>query len=333
MRSKQKVYLIGGALLAAAAGLFASRWTAGDRARPSDVSLADTERAVSGSGGGSAADRGPNVVAPGPRPDDAPPANWLAEFTASDDLFAFVAEALPRAAGGDHRAQYFVGHALAECRSIVIAVNLSGKGSLAENVEEMMAARRADDGVRRRLAEQIDKCERFFLTDPVADLPESEREIGYWLSAALEGGDAFALTDRALKLAIADSPSQEKESQRLNAVSDLREALATREPAIIFRVGGLYSNPTIARDHSIQGPAWMLAACSAGYDCSSDNPSIGFGCAELGTCNAGFTIPQVMQRDMTPAQYAKVYAASQDILYRIDSRDWDGLQQYLEMKL
>jgi hypothetical protein len=69
-----------------------------------------------------------------------------------------------------------------------------------------------------------------------------------------------------------------------------------------------------------------------GHDCSNANPDIGYGCVEAGTCDAGNTILDTMQRDLGPAKYAAIYAAGQDILYKVTTDDWDGLQQYLVIK-
>jgi hypothetical protein len=261
---------------------------------------------------------------------------WLARYTHSDDFYGFIEEALDPALSGDPRAQYFVGQAISECRTIVAMVNQPGKDSFAANVDETLASLHLDGALRDRFIQRITRCERFFAGSPMANLPDEQQESRYWLQAALAGGDAFALLDRALSRSLADrSPlAVGNDHERRSAViADLREALTTRDAAVMFRVGGFFSNPTVAQDASLQGPAWIMAACSAGYDCSSDNPDIGFGCAQFGTCNAGFTIPDVLQRDLPPREHAAAFAASQDILYRIEAGDWDGLEKYLEVRL
>ncbi len=40
----------------------------------------------------------------------------------------------------------------------------------------------------------------------------------------------------------------------------------------------------------------------------------------------------MLQRDLGAAKYAQIYAQAQDIRYKVDTGDWDGLQQYLKIK-
>jgi hypothetical protein len=56
-------------------------------------------------------------------------------------------------------------------------------------------------------------------------------------------------------------------------------------------------------------------------------------CAELATCSAGPALADVLQRDWGANAYARAYAAGQDIAYKVTRSDWEGLQQYLEMRL
>jgi len=262
--------------------------------------------------------------------------DWLSDYTESTDLYAFVTDAVPRALAGDHRAQYFVGQALLDCKTLVATVNLARKGSFIANVEETMASYQLHEPARRRMTEHIRRCEGFFTDNPVANLAEEQQQFRYWSDRALAGNDAFALIDRALKRGVGEeavhTPSGPSE-RRSGVLSDIRQALSTREPAVIFKVGALYSNPTFARNADVQGPAWLLAACSAGYDCSVTNTNVGFGCAQAGECDAGRTIANDLELSLAPAKYAAAYAAGQDILYKIETGDWDGLESYLDARL
>jgi hypothetical protein len=271
-------------------------------------------------------------------PTNEPPnaSNWLSVYTESNDLYAFVKDTVPRALAGDHRALYFVGQALLDCKTLVVTVNLRGKKSFVANVEETMAAYQADEAARRRMTEHIRRCEGFFKSDPVADLSEEKRQFSYWRDRALAGEDAFALMDRAAQRAVgreaAHTPNGESE-RRSAVLGDIRQALSTHDPAVIFRVGALYTNPAFARNAEFQAPAWFLAACSAGYDCSLTNLNVGFGCVQAGECEAGLAVTDQLQRSLSPAKYAAAYAASQEILYKIGTDDWDGLEGYLDARL
>jgi hypothetical protein len=185
------------------------------------------------------------------------------------------------------------------------------------------------------MAARISRCEKFFAGTPLGHFPDDHQHSRYWLDQALEGRDALALIERALRESAADASSDEQlQLERRTSVSnDLREAVRTGEPAVLFKIGALLSNPSVAKDASLQSPAWFFAACSAGYDCSAANPDVGFGCPETGTCNAGFTIPDRLQEGMPPKLFAQAYAAGQDILSRIALGDWEGLEPHLELGL
>ncbi len=257
---------------------------------------------------------------------------WLQEFSASDDLYAFAMSAAEPAFQGDHRAQYFLAQALLDCGSVVALVNLQQKGSFAANVDATMAPIRSNEQERTRLASRISRCERYFSRNPLADLGLSsdQQAFKYWSDQALNAGDAFAVLDRAQQRSISDNLSKDTKQQVL---ADIETALqAGADPGVLMKVASVYRHPRMARD-VLQSIAWTLAACSAGFDCSTTNPDVGFGCAEAGNCNAGLTLPDIFQRDLTPKQYAEAYAASQDILYRIEARDWDGLEPYLATAL
>jgi hypothetical protein len=260
--------------------------------------------------------------------------DWLAEYSASDDLFGFVRSAIEPALAGDHRAQYLVGQVLADCPTLVITVGLPKKDTLSANIEATMA--HLDDTGHARMLRHISRCEGFFGgNSPVSDLPAEQQKLRYWLDEALVGRDPFSLMDRASRLAISEAPRRQSEllDRKTAVMNDISEAVRTREPAVMFRVAGLLSNPIIARESASQSSAWYLAACAAGYDCSTDNPIVGFGCPSAGTCNGGFTIPDQLQQVLTPKQYAAAYATSQEILYKINTGDWDGLNQFLELRL
>jgi hypothetical protein len=295
-------------------------------AAPADSPTPTTSREAEGLSGKRDSDIEPRA--------DRSPHDWLSLHTNSEDLFRFAQDTVQAALSGDHRAQYFLGQTLSDCETLVITVNLPHKDSFAANVQETLAKFSSNDAMHRRMQKRIERCQGFFSASPVGNLPEEQRAVRYWLDQALEGSDAFALMDRALHVAVAESTQDaERQAQRKDAVlNDIRQAVATREPAVMFRIGGLFTNPIVARDAAVQGSAWLLAACSAGYDCSSDNPNVGFGCAQAGICNGGFTIPDQLQRDLSPKEFAAAYAASQDILYKIRVGDWDGLEPHWALR-
>jgi hypothetical protein len=47
---------------------------------------------------------------------------------------------------------------------------------------------------------------------------------------------------------------------------------------------------------------------------------------------AGFSHTDMLQRDLGAAKYARIYAQAQDIRYKLETDDWDGLQQYVQIE-
>jgi len=269
---------------------------------------------------------------------DSPPKPWTARYQESEDYFAFAEAAGRAAVAGDVRAQYVLSQVLLECYVEVGLTVAMGKGSIAENVEARLAAApgyREQDRVRVR--REVQRCEGFFDGHPLASLslPAEAQTHEYWFEKAVAAGDPQAVMDRAAK-AVAQYGADDAESKSAlfaEVFGDVRIAVASREPAALAKVGWMYTSPTVARDSVFQGPAWLMAACQLGYDCSAPNPELGRACLDAGTCIAGLTLADVFQRDLGARQFAKVYAASQDIVFKVNEGDWEGLRQYLEMNL
>jgi hypothetical protein len=177
------------------------------------------------------------------------------------------------------------------------------------------------------------RCEGFFEGNPLADfsLSEAAQSHPYWKDQAIASGDPLAVMDRAFEGA-QDSLPGDAETRRAALLSDVRVAVEAKDPAAIAKVGWLYTLQNVGRDQSFQGPAWLIAACDLGYDCSMRNPELGQACADVGTCNAGLTLADTMQRDLGATRFGAIYAASQYIVYKVNTGDWEGLQQYLETK-
>jgi hypothetical protein len=189
---------------------------------------------------------------------------------------------------------------------------------------------------RRNLLRQVPRCERLLAEDPFAaqELPDEARGYRYWASRALESGDPLAVMERAVRSIAgrgATSDAAKDPAFRSSLLSDVRHVAFSGDAVALFSVGGLLSHPSVVADPT-DGYAWQVAACEMGYDCSKQNPALGFGCTEDGTCDAGETFLDIMQRDLGAAKFAEIYATARDIEYRITTNDWDGLQQYVQIK-
>jgi hypothetical protein len=167
------------------------------------------------------------------------------------------------------------------------------------NRDEFVANLAADDPQRdKRIAafDQVDtkRCAGF------EGVSISQADLKQLLASAVAGGDAKA---RALTIE-QDLWGQRRAGTPMNQVSpsdaqveQLRQILATRDPAAMVVAGRILSNTW--HDLTVQiGPsgqaaeprafynAWQNLACDYGYPCGSDNSRVVTECALQGHCDA-----------------------------------------------
>jgi hypothetical protein len=263
--------------------------------------------------------------------------DWNRRYRESTDFFTLTAEMAAAALEGDARAAWLTSRVLLDCKLEQANLKPYAHGSLADRVEARIATfkfvsepRRA--AYRRRVAQ----CERLFTDDPFAafDLPADAREFQYWRAVARASGDPLAVVERATRTMMQYDAAEDSEVARRyreELLRDMRITVTSRDPQALLAIGGLLTNPSLVENPD-GGFAWWAAVCQMGYDCSNANPDIGYGCVDAGTCDAGQTLLDTLQRDLGPQKYAAIYAAGQDILYKVANDDWDGLQQYLAIK-
>jgi hypothetical protein len=262
--------------------------------------------------------------------------DWTRSFNESADDFLLAQQLVEAALAGDARADYILSEVLLRCEVYRRTLMAYTEGTVQARVEFHLANGNLPDFARNKFRREALRCERLFVENPFEahDLPDESRDFRYWAKRALEGGDPVAVMNRVFRTALDRRPTGNAEQDRLNqeaVMSDIRRVISSGDVAALFTVGGMFSNPSVTDDLD-DGYAWIVAACELGYDCSTSNPALGSGCVDLGTCVQGTTLLDSMQRDFTPAKYAAIYANAQDIQYKIRTNDWDGLQQYLQLK-
>lgn len=264
------------------------------------------------------------------------PRDWMRSYHESADDFALARELLDAALLGDARAQYWLGQVLLRCEVYKRTLARYPEGTLATRVESYLASSiKGPEHHRSKLRREALRCAGLFSEMPFAgyDLPDEANDFRYWSTLAVESGDPIAVIDRALRSKVNHRPSDDAERNRAFRAAlmrDVRIAVSSRDPVALFTVGGIFSDPSFAADPQ-QGYAWTVVACELGYDCTTSNPNWG-GCVEAGTCVAGFSHADTLQRDLGATKYAQIYAQAQDIRYKLETDDWDGLQQYLRIK-
>ena len=232
----------------------------------------------------------------------APGRNWTREFRESADYFSLAQELASAASLGDPRAEYTLSELLLRCESHRRSLASYASGSIAERVEAylMNEAARSAENTRQRFRTEALRCERLFSENPFesTDLPEEASDFRYWANRALESGDPLATMNRAIRSVVSRSGDPGSDHKfRETLAADLRTAILSRDPAALFAVAGVLSHPSIS-DTPESGFAWYIAACESGHDCSNSNPDLGLGCIEAGTCEAGLTYLDVLQRDL-----------------------------------
>jgi hypothetical protein len=250
-------------------------------------------------------------------------AEWDQRYR-TEELFSFAQSAAVAAMSGDGRAAWLLSLVLPECKVLLLSADRRDpalRGSLAE--------RRLDDL-------KIQRCEGFRAAHPLdgLGLPEEANVPRYWRELAIAAGDGRAVAYRAVvELAAAvsdDMDAATRASYRAMILDDLRVAVASKDPEAIATLANVFFQPNVSPGAQ-QGVAWLLAACELGYDCSQTNPSQGNACVQSGTCD-GSTLADGFRHSVSAAEFAKAYAAGQDIAYNVGTGNWEGLQPYLVMR-
>jgi hypothetical protein len=263
--------------------------------------------------------------------------DWLRRYHESTDDFALARDLGAAAVLGHPRAQHLLAEVLLRCEIHERTLAPYTEGTVAQRVERHLASQpHGLEQSRAKFRREALRCEKLFGEDPLAeyDLPEEARDFRYWSSLAVASKDPVAIMGRAFQTVANRPATRDAEQDRVfreALLADIRVAVSSRDAAALFKVGGLLAYPSVGASPE-PGYAWQVAACAAGYDCSLANPDWGFGCVESGACLAGETWLDTLQRDLGAAKYAEIYAQAQDIQYKVSSGDWDGLQQYIDIR-
>ena len=250
-------------------------------------------------------------------------AEWDERYR-TEDLFSFAQSAAVAAINGDGKAAWLLSLVLVECKVHLVSADQRDPalaGSLAE--------RRLDDL-------KIQRCEGFRAAHPVdgLELPEDAKFPRYWRDLAIAAGDGRAVVYRAVVTYAStvndDMDAATKANYRALILDDLRVAVASKDPEAIATLSGVFLQPAISHD-PLQGFAWLVAGCELGADCSKTNPSLRHACVQSGTCD-GTTLVEDLRLSLSAAEFAKTYAAAQDIAYNVRVGNWDALQPYLVMR-
>ena len=271
---------------------------------------------------------------------DAAGGDRASRFHSSMDYWEFVESAASAASEGDARAQFLVAEALGECELKVgryeqrYADSTLTPAEIFEDVISKSPNATLPAPYIELSRREFMRCAEFFYGDPpvLEAIHTNANTRDYWLALALENGDAVAvMQDIYLLAARLDSiPADSGTESRERIKAGISLAIESRDPEALFRLGALVSY--IGSTDPAEGPAWTLAACQSGYDCSYGNPVVGHDCAALGLCSGGESITLNMQQDLGPI-YGRAYARSQEILYALERGEGNSVANMLTAKL
>ena len=266
--------------------------------------------------------------------------DWTNRFRASTNYWEFIESAAPEAAEGDARAQFLIAEALGECKLKVdryaerYADSTLTPAEIFEDVMRSSPNASLPAPYIELSRREFMKCAEFFNGDPpiLEAIHANANTRDYWLALALENGDPVAvMQDIYLLAARLDSiPADSATEIRKQIEAGISLAIESRDPEALFRLGALVTY--IGSTDDAEGPAWTLAACESGYDCSYANPAVGHDCAALGLCAGGESITLNMQQDLGPI-YGRAYARSQEILYALEQGEASNVANSLLAKL
>ncbi|MGH8528625.1 MAG: hypothetical protein ACRETN_02110 [Nevskiales bacterium] len=185
-------------------------------------------------------------------------------YVLSSDLYRFVHDLLPAATAGEGGSQYYIYLALDQCRPY-LRTDPQGAQELYETAMRQLNERPMEE--RMLWQSEYLRCRSFAGADLSlikealgADLPGAEIEYAsVWFQRAVDRGHPPALAEEALR---ANSLSTAERVERL------QEAAASGNPEVYWLLFNHLRDADSA-DAAVNSTAWLLAACRAGYDCTS----------------------------------------------------------------
>lgn len=245
---------------------------------------------------------------------------WRQHLTDGTDPLQFVKAALPAAKAGDGRAAYEIAEVLKSCAYQMYVAD--PEAQLQQDLTRIHPKFREDFERNARI------CFGLAKENPFGNLPETPE---YWMARAYAAGDPSAQEDKAAQAAadITVDPQMPAavRAAKVQVVEDnLRTAIESGDPAVLFQAGILMANPLLSTD-TLRGFAVALAACDLGYNCMPGTPdNLAYECTKNGQCPPGAQdFRTTLQTGMGPENYAQVYALAQQVVLAARAQDWNAV--------
>jgi hypothetical protein len=241
-----------------------------------------------------------------------------AKFKAATDYLAFAREMLPKAQAGDRDAQYHLYAAIDHCRNGYLGVFDEGqtRRSLAEALK---AAAPLTSSEERDIRQLHSRCEGLMSSEG-EEFGEAQR----WLTRSAAAGHPRAQVQLAGRMArTAQQLSAEQSARSIAEARRLtREALATRDPMVVWRAGAV-TTMGVAAPGPLDVSAWTQAACDRGLDCGPGSDAARQLCREIPNCQPNESVYDLLRRSVDNP--TALDEAAKRVNALIDAKDWRAL--------
>lgn len=225
------------------------------------------------------------------------------------------------ARAGDREAQYYVYAALEFCdvefRALFRRRKSTGWLTRDEGVIRAASSRIQPSGY----AEEVDQKCRALMEGGRPELGESE----IWLDKSTSQGQPIAMAVTADALLITPRPDERSQATRERAKDALMEALESKDPEVIWRIGELQGVLNNMSDESTKSQwAWWLVACERGFDCGPDSPWRRWSCLYDQLCRPDETMIDYARR-LLQSDFPEVEELAREINANIDAERWSDI--------
>ncbi len=262
-----------------------------------------------------------------PHGESGPVAHDRQKFPA-EHPFEFIRDLAAKAYAGDADAQYRIAKELDRCDMTLSLVRKSS------DPEADIWNLPADwsQGMKDMTFSEYHRCSRLLREDPFAGLPSRAGgyTAGYWKARAAESGQPLALVEKAF-VTLASSPEDAEKSATASkeAHAMLQKAILSGNPDALLLLG-FNMRASGYPERSLQGAAWMLAACRAGADCGFDSAIFPFWmCSGDPRCQPGADVETMLSTALSSADFAQASARYERIMAALRARDGEAINAQL----
>jgi hypothetical protein len=195
---------------------------------------------------------------------------------------------------------------------------------------------KAPQWILDKARQDFQACVGFIKGDAFAALPNRTggyNSIRFWTEQASASDDPIAQSMQAgtdVSKTIFERSSSANDKSLEAAQLMVNNAVASRDPAALFKVGQLLSDGH-ANSDPLQGIAVSIAACDMGYNCTANNAEIFGDCVAQGECSPGMNYSDLAKKAVGEEGYLKAYGRAQQIEDAITRGDTNAIRELVKL--